>query len=334
MKATLLVAMMFIPVSVSGQPAASEISGRYHDEATGVTLVFPDGWRGTMLFGQPVVSPGGVDLKQDISVSMRVVSSPRSSIFDIHADPRPCDLLLSEYIRLNSMNSLHVIKQCGNIKSDVFMVLTDEHLIGVNFSAPLQDYDRYFAEFMQSIATLEIDGADDLQSALISGFGLKTQVFETVVSGRMSEVKITSSSDISDLQFVEDEKRISFRQAESRIAGSIALVSIQNVLEGPFSVFIDGKPAKPIVIEDRIAAKPRSTSILTAGRRTYRSWGRPSFQNSPLQSCWQHPLASLLSCASGLGCKKDRVLVYRDGIALDWCQHRDGVDKAGYQKCP
>ncbi len=208
-----------------------------------------------MLFGQPVVSPHGVDLKQDISVSMRVVSSPRSSIFDMHADPRPCEQLLSEYTRLNDMNALHVIKQCDNIKSDVFMVLTREHLIGVNFSAPQQDYDRYLAEFMQSTTTLEIDNADDLMSVMISGFGLKTQVFETAASGGMAEVKIISSSDISDLQFMADEKRISFRQAESQIPGSIALVSIQNVLEGPFAVFVDGKPAKHIVIQDRIASE-------------------------------------------------------------------------------
>ncbi len=78
---------------------------------------------------------------------------------------------------------------------------------------------------------------------------IKNISFMVAANNVLAEVKLSTTSNISYFQFVESEKRIFFR-TDGSYPSTHTEIAVQNVLEGPYTVLVDGAPARNFKVFD------------------------------------------------------------------------------------
>ncbi len=139
-------------------------------------------------------------------------------------------------------------------KTKAYSVLTRTKFIMIAYSATSQSaYDQHLAEFEESIKTIKLIDPVNLKSSIAAIFRADNVYQETAqVKGEFTNIKIETSSKISNFKFSEEEKKISFRVEGTTGTKGVAMIPLHNVLAGPYTVTIDGQPTDEfMVIEDK-----------------------------------------------------------------------------------
>lgn len=124
---------------------------------------------------------------------------------------------------------------------------TDDSIrtIRVGFAAKVNEYDKYIQDFDNALNTLKISDAKPLVVNLENESIEKVMIEDSEV-----EVKIKSNSEVSNFQFNEEDKSITFKvEGEDGSIGTTE-VYLSNLLEGPYTVTIDGEPIEAIQVVD------------------------------------------------------------------------------------
>jgi hypothetical protein len=236
------------------------ISGTYMNPEAGVEIVFPAGWEGMEISfeGSTIASvyPGGLSgiTDEGIPVAMTLVVSDKSEVEE--PDPSEpqnvpedstvqCGTATVGNVNVSGVTAMQSFIECTvdgtAIKTKTVMVDTEARWIIVSFMAPSAQYDQSINAVDNSIATLEVDGAIDVQG--IPGGSMEidlTSMIQTVsVAGENIDVSIRSSSTISEFRLDEENKRLSFMVDGQDGTEGTTEIAIGRILEGPYTVTID-----------------------------------------------------------------------------------------------
>lgn len=240
------------------------IEGSYVDNSIGLSIEFPDGWSGVSVLNTfPMVAPGGIDFTSEQPATIVLIALDRPSVDDLQINPdafvspgeeedtdaQTCDDISVSLTRINGISAMQGVQECedaeeGYNKSKTAAFMTTSHFVVVGFSANSEEnYDRYVANFDSSLQTLELSGAVDFESGIAEMLNLQTKTHTVMALDNPVDVSIQSNSQISDVQFNEEEKRLSFQvEGEDGTSGT-TMIAIDSVLERPYAVTIDGEVA-------------------------------------------------------------------------------------------
>ena len=258
--------------------AQEAISGRYADRS-GIQIGLPEDWSGTKLFDQIlIVSPGGFSLSgnppdaimaimsidrldaKDKILSSEFARIPSESDGNNVNDLRNCQNDVVTYDKIGQTTVLHMVQECKDdggshySKTRVYGVLTLTKFVIIAYAAnSASAYEKYVNEFEQSIKTVHIDEPFDFKTSMLTLTGAnKVYQDDPTVQGKSVHIKIETSSKISNFQLSEGEKKISFRVEGSEGTQGVVIMPLQQVMEGPYHVTIDGNPATNfLIIEDK-----------------------------------------------------------------------------------
>ena len=259
--------------------AQEAISGRYADRS-GIQIDLPQGWSGTKLFEQIlIVSPGGFSLSsgnppdaimaimsidrldaKDKILSSEFARIPSESDGNNVNDSRNCQNDDVTYDKIGQTTVLRMVQECKDdgashySKTRVYGVLTLTKFVIIAYAAnSASAYEKYVNEFEQSLKTVHIDEPFDFKTSMLTLTGAnKVYQDDPTVQGKAVHIKIETSSKISNFQVSEGEKKISFRVEGSEGTQGVVIMPLQQVMEGPYHVTIDGNPATNfLIIEDK-----------------------------------------------------------------------------------
>ncbi len=163
-------------------------------------------------------------------------------------------------INLNDMKAGEFLMECEetemmlSMKMKGLALATEEKVICVTYSASSENvYDSHIAKFEESLETLKIENTIDLSNpGLAHLFGMTLSKEQVMVDNRQYDVEIVSDSTTSDFTFSEENKQISFKVEAKEGSEGFTTLYIGKVLEGPYTVTIDGKPMDDVMlVEDK-----------------------------------------------------------------------------------
>lgn len=244
---------------IPGMP--STISGAYLNTEAGVGIVFPEGWEGFEISagGSTIasVSQGGLDTSGDMSAAMSLIISDKTEVEQEPDLSEPqnvpedstvdCDTATVSNVNVAGVTALESVVECTvdgtAIKGKTVMVDTESRWVVVSFMAPSEQYDENIGAVDNSIGTLEVDGAVDVEGIPDVGIdvGLTPMTQTVSVAGEDIDVSIRTSSDISDFQLDEESMSLSFTVEGDDGTEGATEIAIGRVLEGPYTVTIDGQ---------------------------------------------------------------------------------------------
>lgn len=148
------------------------------------------------------------------------------------------------------VRAIESIVQCtidddSTIKGKTVIVDTEARWVIVSFIAPAVQYDENVDAVDNSISTLEVAGAVDAEGvpggSTVVDVDLAPMTMAVSIAGENVDVSIRSSSDISEFELDEENKRFSFMvDGEDGTEGATE-IAIGRILEGPYTVTIDGE---------------------------------------------------------------------------------------------
>ena len=140
-----------------------------------------------------------------------------------------------------------------------YMVASQGLIIFVGYGASSDAaYEKYLADFDESIQRLELPGATNLSApnefASLFGLAIGQKAFEINGTSNTIDYATANNSTVFDLALDEDAKRLSFTiqdynssdnitrdPSTGMAAGSLMFIRISDILLGPYVVTIDGK---------------------------------------------------------------------------------------------
>ncbi|WP_415280803.1 hypothetical protein [Candidatus Nitrososphaera sp. FF02] len=257
---------------IPGMPA--EISGAYVNADVGVEITFPDDWSGVETVhdsgvavivykgGLGVASPGDMPASILLSATEKVEAEE-----EVPSDPSneemPCEVLSTAEVQAAGVKAVESVSQCTvmgeTVKAKTTVVNTETRWVVVSYVASEDEYDADEGTYDSSVDTLEVEGAVDIEDVTEVVEETVNEVEETVdttvtatldasvqmvmVAGEEVEIEFNSSSTISDVSIDEETKTLSFTvDGEDGTEGTTEII-ISSVLEGPYTVMIDGEVA-------------------------------------------------------------------------------------------
>jgi hypothetical protein len=269
------VGLIAIPVNATTMPdipgMPETVSGAYANEETGVEIVFPDGWEGMEISaeGSTIVSvyPGGLEgiTGEGIPSAMSLIVSEKTEVEE--PDPEEpqnapedstvdCGQATVSNVNVAGVTAIQSVIECTidgeSMKTKTVIVETEARWVMASFMGPSAEYDENIGEFDSSVGTLEVDGAIDAEGIpggsvdIDVGIELTAMTMTVQIAGEDVDVAIRSSSTISEFALDEENKRLSFTvDGEDGTEGTTE-ISIGRVLEGPYTVTIDGQAATDV----------------------------------------------------------------------------------------
>lgn len=320
------------PASAQPAMGANTISGNYVDTKAGYSITFPPGWRGFNSLGGPEVTSLRMDnLTAYNQTSIRTAMSQSALIWvfafnktmidamaNLNSQMSPNDMspvqnsfanyctnLHSSFTTVNGMSAYRTSETCnlpssnpmsqytgGYMQGETVMVATSSHIIVVTYSALSSDADKkYHDSFTQSLATFRVNNTVDFMTAQDSMTGAKSSVEQVQSGGQQLNVPITSTSQVSSVSANSDSKTISFA-VDGGKAGTTR-VEVDKVMQGPYSVTVDGNETKVAEIADNATGQTYLTVAYPAAHH--------SIVISGTQIVPEFPAAVLLVVAGMLG---------------------------------
>ena len=255
--AALLSAAFFSLLLSFGEARAVDIptpvSGIYTNDQAGVKMTFPDGWSG---FANPLptglmvsVAPGGMEagtptkmMSLMIMDKSKVTTQPTnpSSITDPNST---CGTPLTGSTQVSGVAASEITVECTNagVASKVKMVViqTDARWISAMYMAPAAEFDSDLSAFNTAVSTLQVNGATDIGGGVNIGLQLKVQ--SVMLGGKSLQVDVKSSSTISKFNLDEGSKTLTFKAEGQTGTQGKTEIAIGKMLNGPYTVKIDGK---------------------------------------------------------------------------------------------
>ena len=248
------------------------ISGKYLVPNAGLQIELPEGWSGIETYGNNktliVVSPGiTYKLTGEVdAVYMEIFVGDLLELRSLEVSSTPTDesgcVMPTPFaiINLNGMKAGEMLMECEGtemmlpMKMKELSLATEEKTISVTFSASSDTvYESNIAKFEESLKTLRIENTIDLSdpsNAPLFGLTLSKEI--VMVDNKPYDIEIVSNSRVMDFSFSEDNKQISFKVEAKDGSEGFSRLYIGEVLEGPYTVTIDGKPLDDVMpVEDK-----------------------------------------------------------------------------------
>jgi hypothetical protein len=254
-------------------PQMTEISGTYANADVGVEITFKDGWSGIETVHDSgvavIVYKGGLGAASagDLPASMLLSATDKEEAEeDAPSDPStedmPFEVLSTAEVQAAGVNAIESVSQCTiegeTVKAKTTVVNTETRWVVVSYVTSEEEYDADEGAYDSSVDTLEVEGAidtegvgeiidetvDEVEDTVDETTAtLEAEVATVMVAGAEVEVEFSSSSTISDVSLDEESKTLSFTvDGEDGTEGTTEIV-ISSVLEGPYTVMIDGEVA-------------------------------------------------------------------------------------------
>lgn len=247
-------------VSAYGQGMPQEVSGTYTTPDSGVTITFPDGWSGFPFGsgGMQMVSvlPGGMEGGGDMKKAMMLIVADKSEVDptdpssfapedqapDCSTPPTPTETTVS------GKRGFEMTMECTTdgetIKMKITAAETAEQWVAFMYMSPPADFDADVGKYDAAVDSLQIQGAIDatvpnMPPGGASGGSGTSEPMSVMVAGEEVDVAVDSPATISDFTLDEATKTLSFAADGT---GGDTKVSVGSVLEGPYTVMVDGSP--------------------------------------------------------------------------------------------
>lgn len=247
-----------------GMMGMQEVSGTYTNDEAGVTITFPDGWSGFTIGAENVtmatVTPGGMSGEDAGQKAIMLVVASKDQIED-PTDPEEfqpddstdCTTPTPTETTVSGKRGFEMTMECTQEGETTKMKMTigqsTDSWIGVMYMSPVAEFDADVGKYDTSVDSLVIQNAVDADVPSIPPTtggtdGGTTDDGETeanpmpvMVAGEEVNVAVESTSTISDFELDEASKTLSFKADGT---GASTVVGIGSVLEGPYTVMVDG----------------------------------------------------------------------------------------------
>ena len=251
-----------------GSMGMEEVSGTYTNEDAGVTITFPEGWSGIgMNFGGATfasVAPGGMMGEEEPTKMMALVIANKTEMDEAPTDPSDfsgsedapeCDIPTPTETTVSGKKGFEMTMECTDdegqtTKMKMTVAESSDNWIGVMYMSPVAEFDADVGKYDAAVDTLQIQGAIDatMPEMPAGGDGGSTDDGETganmmpvMVGDEEIEVSVESTSTITEFELDEATKTISFNADGT---GNSTVVSVGSVLEGPYTVMVDGEASE------------------------------------------------------------------------------------------
>jgi hypothetical protein len=240
-------------------PGITMVSGTYENDAAGVEITFPDGWEGAAIqtdFGLIVaVSEGGM-VSENPTKMMGLMIMDKSKVEDAPTDPSDfsmddntstCESASTSTVQVSGVTATQILVQCTDdgvtLKSKMITLQSETRWISAVYMAPVADFDASVSEFDNAVGTLEVDGAASMEGGASVDVDLPLQLrAQTVMlAGESLRVDVRTSSTISEFRLNEGSKTVSFKADGQTGTEGTTEIPIGKMLNGPYSVTIDGE---------------------------------------------------------------------------------------------
>lgn len=277
---------------IPGMPQMTQVSGTYANADVGVEITFPDGWSGTEIVmengvivtvykgGLESASSGGMPTSIFLSAAEKEEVEEEAPS-DPSTDEMPCEVLSTAEVQVSGAKAIESVAQCTvegeTVKAKTTVVNTETRWVVASFMATEDEYDENEGEYDSSVDTLEVEGAIDVEGAgdivdgvtdTVGDVTLQASVQMVMIAGEEVEVEFSSSSTISNVELDEESKTLSFTvDGEDGTEGTTEIV-ISSVLEGPYTVMIDGEVATDVE-ESTVEATGETTLTISYTHSTH-----------------------------------------------------------------
>lgn len=259
-----LVAAAFLSLSLTGGAAAQTIpgmtlvSGTYTNADAGVEIEFPEGWEGFEFAAEQaliVMTTMGGDSEKVIGLLIgdktEVEDPTDPSEFSQDAEME-CATPSVTSTTVAGRSGQEVTVECtvDGVASKMKMVVanTEEQWITLIYMAPTAEFAADEASFDATVQSLTVQGAVDVEGTGDGGVIIDVPTIDltvvtrtVVIAGENVDVEIRTSSTIGQLELDEENNRVSFTVDGEDGTEGTAEISIGRVLEGPYTVTIDGQ---------------------------------------------------------------------------------------------
>jgi hypothetical protein len=251
--AGLLLLLPVAAVSAYAQDGIQEVSGTYTNEELGVAITFPEGWSGFEVSQTPettlvATGPGGLsdtDPATMKSINLLITAKGGRDASDpssLTQDVIDCNQPSVTSRTVAGVQGTEVTVECPGSAQKFRMVAVEtvENIVAVMYMTPTSEFDSNLSAFDSAVASLSVQGA--------SGTGgvpstptedeptLSMQ--SVMVAGESIQVSIESASTVSAFALNEESKMLTFKTDGT---GSETTVAVGSVLEGPYTVMVDGQ---------------------------------------------------------------------------------------------
>jgi len=250
----LLISMTTLSANAQMPPGMEEASGTYVDSDAGVEITFPDGWSGFVFGDEPkmvMVTPGGMSSFEEVDQTMILVASNKEDVdvtdpsdFTGGENAPDCNTPSFTHRTVSGVTGIESTIQCTDdagktIKMKIVGVETSTIWVMTGYWAEIEKFDSGLAAFDAAVSTLKVTGA--VNTSMQSGGtmpGSGTSSGMVMVGGEEVEFSVKSSSQISNFALDEGAKKLTFKADGT---GTSTEVGVGKVLEGPYTVMVDGQ---------------------------------------------------------------------------------------------
>lgn len=239
-------------VSAYAQGMPAEVSGKYVNAEAGVEITFPDGWSGfeiqTPEANLVTTSPGGLsesDPETMKSITLMVADKGVRDVNDpgsFNQDVDSCNPPSIASRTVAGVQGTEATVECPSTAQKFRMVAveTADNIVVVMYMTPASEFDSNLGAFDSAVASLSVQGATGTGGvpSTPTEDEPSSSMMDVMVAGESVAVAIESSSTISALALNEDNKMLSFKADGT---GGETEVSVGKVLEGPYTVMVDGE---------------------------------------------------------------------------------------------
>src|SRR5437870_8995164 len=236
-------------------PGMTVVSGTYTNAEAGVQMAFPSSWEGAAITTDKglivTVAPGGMS-GGNVSKMMGLMIMDKSKVQTQPTDPSSfstdtssqCGTPLTGSKQVSGVAASEITVECTNagVASKVKMVViqTDARWISAMYMAPSAEFDSDLSAFNTAVSTLQVNGATDIGGGGVN-IGLQLKVQSIMLGGKSLQVDVKSSSTISNFNLDEGSKTLTFKAEGQTGTQGKTEIPIGKMLNGPYTVKIDGK---------------------------------------------------------------------------------------------
>ena len=301
----LLLLLPVIAISAQAQSMPQEVSGKYANSEKGVEITFPDGWSGfevaqTSETTLVATSPGGLsesDPEMMKTISLLITGKGGRDVNDpssLTQDVIDCNAPAIASRTVAGVQGTEVTVECPGSAQKFRMVAleTADNIIGVMYMTPTSEFDSNLAAFDSAVTSLQVQGAIGTGGAPPTPIEQEptTSIMPVTVGGESIPVSVMSVSTVSELSLDEGTKMVSFKTDGT---GTETSLTIGKVLEGPYTVMVDGQATTDF--EESTDAD--GTKVIT----TTHGEGAHNVSISGTQVVPEFPLAALGAIAAVVG---------------------------------
>lgn len=253
-------AVLIFSTTATAYAQFTEVSGTYTNSDAGVSITFPDGWSGVAIpaEGTTIVSvvPGGMS-GGEVSKAMMLIVAEKTTVEGDPTDPSSyqddapdCTTPSPTETTVSGKRGFEMTMECTDDegktnKMKMTIAETADSWIAAMYLSPIAEFDADVGDYDAAVDTLQIQGAVDATVPTMPPGGgdtgddeMESSDMPVMVAGESVNVAVQSASTISAFELDEATKTLSFSADGT---GDMTVVSVGSVLEGPYTVMVDGQ---------------------------------------------------------------------------------------------